>query len=49
MGMLGQQVPLGTRLGNALFSYGQYLEKSFWPSPLSAIYPYVNRTARSTC
>ena len=43
MGMLGQKVPLETRLGNALFSYGQYLEKSFWPSPLSAIYPYVNR------
>ncbi|MGO9114977.1 MAG: hypothetical protein ACLP9L_37675 [Thermoguttaceae bacterium] len=41
-GMLGQ-VPLGTRLGNALFSYGQYLEKSVWPSPLAAIYPYVNR------
>ncbi len=43
MGMLGQQVPLGRRLGNALFSYGQYLEKSFWPSPLAAIYTYVNR------
>ena len=43
MGMLGQQVPLGRRLGNALFSYGQYLEKSFWPSPLAAIYPYANR------
>ena len=42
MGMLGQ-VPLATRLGNALFSYGQYLEKSFWPSPLAAIYPYVVR------
>ena len=40
--MLGQQVPLWRRLGNALFSYGQYLEKSFWPSPLAAIYPYVN-------
>ena len=43
MGMLGQQVPLWKRLGNALFSYGQYLEKCFWPSPLAAIYPYVNR------
>jgi tetratricopeptide (TPR) repeat protein len=42
MGMLGQ-VPLQSRLGNALFAYGQYLEKSFWPSPLAAIYPYVNR------
>ena len=43
MGMLGQQVPLGARLGNALYSYGQYLEKSFWPNPLAAIYPYTNR------
>ena len=42
MGMLGE-VPLGTRLGNAVFSYGQYLEKSFWPSHLAAIYPYVTR------
>ena len=45
MGMLGQQVPLWRRLGNALFSYGQYLEESFWPSPLAAIYPYANRKA----
>ncbi len=43
MGMLGQQVPLWRRLGNAVFSYGQYLEKSCWPSPLAAIYPYTNR------
>ena len=43
MGMLGQQAPLGRRLGNAVFSYGRYLEKSFWPSPLAAIYPYANR------
>ncbi len=45
MGMLGQEVPLGKRLGNALFSYGQYLEKCFWPSPLSAVYPYVSPKA----
>ncbi len=43
--MLGQPVPLGTRLCNALFAYGQYLEKSFWPSPLSAIYAYRNHRA----
>lgn len=43
MGMLGQQVPFWARLGNAIFSYGQYLEKCFWPSPLAAIYPYINR------
>ena len=45
MDMLGQPVPLGTRLCNALFAYGQYLEKSFWPSPLSAIYAYRNHRA----
>jgi Tfp pilus assembly protein PilF len=43
MEMLGQQVPLGRRLCNAIFSYGQYLEKTFWPAPLAAVYPYVNR------
>jgi tetratricopeptide (TPR) repeat protein len=43
MSMLGQEASLWTRLGNALYSYGEYLEKSFWPSPLAAIYPYVKR------
>jgi tetratricopeptide (TPR) repeat protein len=43
LGMLGEQVPLGNRLGNAIFSYGQYLEKCFWPNSLAAVYPYVNR------
>ena len=43
MGMLGQQATLGRRLGNAIFSCGQYLEKSFWPNPLAVIYPYVKR------
>ncbi len=43
MGMLGQPVPLETRLGNAVCVYGEYLEKSFWPSPLSAVYPYFHR------
>jgi protein O-mannosyl-transferase len=43
MGMLGQDVSPAMRIGNAIGAYGQYLEKTFWPSPLSAIYPYVNR------
>jgi hypothetical protein len=43
MGMLGQPQPPWTRLANAIFAYGQYLEKCFWPSPLAAIYPYENR------
>ncbi len=42
LGMLGQQAPLEKRLANAIFSYGQYLEKCFWPNSLSAIYPYSN-------
>ncbi len=45
MDMLGQPLSLGVRLSNALFAYGQYLEKGIWPSPLSAIYPYRNRGA----
>ena len=43
MGMLAGQASPGTSLGNALYSYGQYLEKTFWPNPLTAIYPYTNR------
>jgi protein O-mannosyl-transferase len=43
MGMLGENLPLTSRLGNAVCAYGDYLEKSFWPYPLVAIYPYVNR------
>ena len=43
LGMLGEQVPLEKRLGNAIFSYGQYLEKCFWPNSLAAHYTYVNR------
>jgi protein O-mannosyl-transferase len=42
MGMLGQ-VPFETRLGNAVFIYGKYLEKAVWPVPLSALYSYVSR------
>ena len=45
MGMLGPEVPLEMRLGNAVCTYGEYLEKSFWPSPLSAVYPYFHRKA----
>ena len=42
--MLGQPLSLG-RVCNAVFAYGQYLEKSFWPRPLSAIYPYSHHGA----
>jgi Flp pilus assembly protein TadD len=33
-------VPLATRAANALISYVAYLEQFFWPSGLSAFYPY---------
>lgn len=41
MGMLGH-VPLTARLENAVWAYGIYLEKAFWPQPLAAIYPYAS-------
>jgi len=41
MSMLGQNLTLATRLANAVCGYGIYLEKSFWPHPLAAIYPYT--------
>jgi tetratricopeptide (TPR) repeat protein len=41
MGMLGGKLTLATRMGNGVCAYGIYLEKMFWPLPLSAIYPYV--------
>ena len=39
MGMLGQQAPLGMRLGNALYSYGRYLVGSFLAQPLAPFTP----------
>jgi hypothetical protein len=41
MGMLGQSLPLVTRLGNAVCAYGIYVEKIFWPHPLAVLYPYT--------
>ncbi len=32
--------PFGFRAGNAVTSYGTYLAKLFWPSPLAVFYPY---------
>jgi tetratricopeptide (TPR) repeat protein len=32
--------PLGFRLETALMGYGRYLEKMFWPTNLSVLYPY---------
>jgi hypothetical protein len=44
MGMLGR-LTLATRLENAVWAYGIYLEKAFWPHPLAAIYPYARHKA----
>jgi Tfp pilus assembly protein PilF len=35
-----QNLPLGTRSGNALVSYCRYLEKLFWPADLAVFYPH---------
>ena len=45
MGMLGQNLSLVSRLGNAVWAYGVYLEKAFWPHPLAVIYPYTRHKA----
>jgi protein O-mannosyl-transferase len=36
----GENLPLGARSGNALISYGRYLEKMFWPRDLVVLYPH---------
>ncbi|HCM40801.1 MAG: hypothetical protein A2070_15175 [Bdellovibrionales bacterium GWC1_52_8] len=33
-------ISFGSRLANAIISYGQYIAKMFWPSNLSVFYPY---------
>jgi len=33
-------IPLGTRLANAISSYGLYLERTIWPRNLAVFYPY---------
>jgi len=34
------ELPLGVRVANAALSYFRYIAKTFWPSDLSAMYPY---------
>lgn len=36
-----EQVTMPVRLANAAVSYARYLEKAFWPSHLSVMYPYL--------
>jgi protein O-mannosyl-transferase len=40
--LLGE-VPLSSRLGNALTAYGWYLSATFWPTRLAALYPHPYR------
>ena len=36
----GRYNPIGARLGNAVYSYGWYLGKLFWPADLAMFYPH---------
>jgi tetratricopeptide (TPR) repeat protein len=36
-----ETLPLGSRLANAVYSYGAYIAQFFWPHPLAVHYPYV--------
>lgn len=35
-----QQFPIGVRLANALYAYGEYLWKMLWPAKLAPVYPH---------
>ena len=37
---VGETIPLGARVGNALVSYCRYLGKLFWPTDLAVFYPH---------
>jgi Flp pilus assembly protein TadD len=37
---VGETLPLGARLANAVVSYGRYLGKMFWPADLAVVYPH---------
>jgi protein O-mannosyl-transferase len=39
-----ERFPLAMRLGNALYSYGMYLRKAFWPTRLALYYPFPRNT-----
>lgn len=41
-----RQVPMLVRFANAAVSYARYLQKAFWPSHLSVMYPYLWTSAR---
>jgi hypothetical protein len=37
-------LPLGVRLENAIYAYGMYVEKGFWPAWLAVFYPHPGST-----
>jgi len=37
------QLPFSWRVGNALVSYGRYLQKMFWPDQLAFLYPHPGK------
>jgi tetratricopeptide (TPR) repeat protein len=39
-GAVATEMPLGTRVANALVSYARYVGKLFWPADLSVFYPH---------
>jgi hypothetical protein len=41
-----QPYPLWNRIENAIVSYARYVAKAFWPSSLSAVYPYLGKGVR---
>ena len=38
--MAGEQMPISWRLGNAVVAYTRYIQKTFWPSELTFLYPH---------
>lgn len=40
-GSLQENLDLSTRSVNALFAYSHYLAKTFWPTKLAVLYPYI--------
>ena len=44
-GGINPDVPLGSRLGNALVSYVRYIRDAFWPLGLAPMYPFPRERA----
>jgi tetratricopeptide (TPR) repeat protein len=41
-----ERFPLSVRLSNAIYSYGMYLGKAFWPARLALFYPHSGNSLR---